>query len=71
MTSASGTTIVTTDADGMYVVPGLRADAYTVRLLDVPANQTTEDVTFTKKELLEMRLVHVDIYTEWKKRPTG
>jgi hypothetical protein len=70
VTSASGTRIVTTDADGMYVVRGLTADDYTLRLLDVPAHQTTEDVTFTKNEMRELRLARFDIYTEWKKRLT-
>jgi hypothetical protein len=62
---SSGTAIVTTDQNGMYEAAGLRPDSYTLRLLDVPANQIAQDREVEKKDLVQSGLLKSDIYLLW------
>ena len=53
----------------MYELKGLQPDTYTLTVLDIPEKQISESLQLTKKDMMEMRLVRLDFYTEWKKYP--
>lgn len=65
VTGSSGTTIVTTDRDGVYEVAGLPPDDYTLSLIDVPSTWLAFDRKVEKKELLEQRIVRMDFEVYW------
>lgn len=65
VTGPAGSTIVTTDAAGIYEVSGLIPDDYTLSLLDQPANQIAEDRKLLKKDLMEDRPVESNFILDW------
>jgi hypothetical protein len=65
VTGSSGSRIVTTDGDGIYVLAGLPPDDYTLRLLDVPADQIVEDRSLKKEDMIRLGQVQLDISTDW------
>src|SRR5580700_10569067 len=66
-----GATVISTDSDGMYELAGLRPDNYTVKLLDVPANQAAEDRAVRKEDMVGMGAGQLDIRTAWAGRIEG
>jgi hypothetical protein len=64
LTGSSGTTIVTTDQDGIYEVDGLPLDNYTLRLA-LPDTQFAEDQEVKKNALIRNSLSERDFYVVW------
>lgn len=65
LTGPFGTTVLTTDRDGIYELPNLPADDYTLRLLDVPANQFCRDLMFKKEYTMKPGLHRMDMVADW------
>jgi hypothetical protein len=65
VTGPSGTLILKTDKDGIYETGSVPADDYTIRLLDVPADQVTYERRLTRRDMMQMRLCQVELRAFW------
>jgi hypothetical protein len=65
VTGPIGTTVLTTDRDGVYELANLPGDDYTLRLLDVPDNQFCEDLALKKEYMMKPGLTRMNMVAEW------
>jgi hypothetical protein len=66
LTSSSGASLLVADRDGVFELPPLVPDDYTLKLLDVPVNQQCKDVTIKKEDLSTPHIHRLDLVADWK-----
>lgn len=65
ITGSAGTSIVTTDQEGIYDTGPLAPDDYTLKVLDAPANQTALEQQVEKQGMTLTGSWRLDVSTEW------
>jgi len=60
-----GSTVYAADQEGIYNIGPLPPDDYTLRILDLPAHQSTQDYKVEKEDLIRLGLLQLDLYTIW------
>lgn len=66
VTGPAGTTIVTTDRQGIYEVSGVAPGDYTLQLLDLPETMKAAEMPLDSMTLTSLKIVKVDFNVEWK-----
>jgi hypothetical protein len=65
LTGPSGTTILTTDQDGIFELANLPPATYTLHVLDLPAYQYLRDLTLKKEALATPGLSRMNLIANW------
>ena len=65
VTCPAGTSVVTTDRNGVYEVPDLPPADCTLHLIDIPAHQVLPDVTIRKADTADQGMLPVNLVAEW------